>query len=339
MAASYPASVKTFSDIVDGTDFVEATQMNQAYDEIEALETMVGATGSATGHTDSILSAFREYRHGAKVIADTVAQVKVQAGEVVCVDASGNVKLRRNTGVTTVTWANIDTGAEAASKRYYVHAVADTAATTFTVEISLSSTAPDGVTTFKLLGSFYNNSGSDIEDVMDDLHLLHREPGAIEAWPTDVAPGGAILCDGAATVGTTVDPTLADLYAVIGIVYGGADATDFQVPDLRGRTIIGLDDMGQGSANRVTAAAADAPAGVGGTETHTLTATQSGTTAHTHVIKQKNAGAVGSANYPINADTDTNSNPGVTDASTAASAASAHPNTQPWMALAYIIWK
>lgn len=325
MAASFPSDVKTFSDIVDGTNYMEGDQMNQAYDEIEALQTMVGATGSAASHTDSILSVFREWRHGCKVIADTVAQIKVNAGEVACVDSSGNVKLRRNTSVTTVTWADIDTGAEASSKRYYVHAVADSAATTFTVVISLSSTAPTGVTTFKLLGSFFNNSGSSIEDVMDDLHLLPREPGLIQAWPTDTAPGGAILCDGSATVGTTVDPTLTDLFGVIANVFGGSDATDFIVPDLRGRTIIGTDDMGQGSANRVTDAQADTIGGAMGTETFD--------NAHTHASGTFALGpggpiaTGGSSYYPT------------LGGATASSGSATQNIIQPSMALNYIIWK
>ncbi len=332
MAASYPASIKTFSDIVDGTDFTEATQMNQAYDEIEALETMVGASGSAANQTDSILSAFREYRRGCRVIPDTVAQIKVEAGEVCCEDASGNVKLRRNTGVTTVTWGEIDDGAEDTSKRYYVHAVADAAATTFTVVISLSATAPTGVTTFKLLGSFFNDSGDDITDVMDDLWLIGKEPGTIEAWPTNYAPGGAILCDGSATVGTTVDPTLADLYSgnlgSIGIVYGGADATDFVVPDLRGRTIIGTDDMGQGSANRVTAAAADSMGGAVGSET----------TAHDHSVPYdgwgaEGAGSIGDLQSRAYGD---NALYAQSDNTTGSDSTSV---LQPSLALNYIIWK
>ena len=38
MAASYPSSVKSFTALVDGVDYPQATQVNQAYDEIAALE-------------------------------------------------------------------------------------------------------------------------------------------------------------------------------------------------------------------------------------------------------------------------------------------------------------
>ena len=332
MAVSYPTSVKSFSDIVDGTNYVEADQMNQAYDEIEAVESLVGALGYAANQTDSLTSVLREYRHGCKVIADTVAQIKVNAGEVVCVDSSGNKKLRRNTSQTTVTWANIDTGAEAASKRYYVHAVADAIATTFTVEISLSATAPDGVTTFKLLGSFYNNSSSNITDVMDDLHLLHKEPGTMQAWPTTTAPAGAILCDGAATVGTTVDPTLTDLFGVIGTAFGGSDATDFQVPDLRGRAVVGLDNMGQGSADRITAAAADSIGGAAGVEEHVLTEAEM--PSHDHPLK---VGTSGSTTYSLKLEMLTQET--TSDYVNDTGSDNAHTNVQPYIALSVIIWK
>lgn len=39
MAASFPASVKSFSAIVDGVTEITATTVNQAYEEIEAIET------------------------------------------------------------------------------------------------------------------------------------------------------------------------------------------------------------------------------------------------------------------------------------------------------------
>lgn len=39
MAAEYPSGAKSFTPIVDGVDFPQATDVNQAYDEISAIET------------------------------------------------------------------------------------------------------------------------------------------------------------------------------------------------------------------------------------------------------------------------------------------------------------
>lgn len=48
-------------------------------------------------------------------------------------------------------------------------------------------------------------------------------------------PAGWLLCDGASYLRATYP----DLYAAIGTTYGAADGTHFNVPDLRGRVIVG----------------------------------------------------------------------------------------------------
>lgn len=47
MAASYPSSAKAFTPVVDGVDYPQATQIDQAYDEITALEQALVSTGLA----------------------------------------------------------------------------------------------------------------------------------------------------------------------------------------------------------------------------------------------------------------------------------------------------
>lgn len=65
--------------------------------------------------------------------------------------------------------------------------------------------------------------------------------------------------------------TYQTLFSHIGTTYGAGDGvTTFNLPDLRGRMMIGMDNMGGASANRVTAAAASTLGGVGGTETMTM---------------------------------------------------------------------
>lgn len=65
--------------------------------------------------------------------------------------------------------------------------------------------------------------------------------------------------------------TYATLFSVIGTTHGAGDGvTTFNLPDLRGRMMIGMDNMGGTSANRVTAAAADTLGGTGGSETITV---------------------------------------------------------------------
>jgi len=70
--------------------------------------------------------------------------------------------------------------------------------------------------------------------------------------------------------------TYADLFAIYGTTYGiGDGSTTFNLPDLRGRVIAGQDDMGGGSANRLTSPIdGDVLGASGGSESHTLTQAQ-----------------------------------------------------------------
>jgi hypothetical protein len=161
--ASFPNAKKTFSSVVNGVTKLVAALFNTPYDEIEAIETYIGATGGgAQAYSESLKGLLIGYRRGCNVEYKGTADLYVRLGEICIPDASGNIRLRRNTTDTTVTWANIDTGAEEASTTYYVYAVADASATTFTVMISKSATTPTGATFYKKLGSFFNDASSNI---------------------------------------------------------------------------------------------------------------------------------------------------------------------------------
>ena len=102
--------------------------------------------------------------------------------------------------------------------------------------------------------------------------------GAVIAFAGSSAPSGWLLCSGQevaiASYGT--------LYAVVSTTYGsltngsnGVGTTHFRVPDLRGRTVVGV-----GTGTGLTARALAATTGA---ETVTLTSAQSGVPAHAHV--------------------------------------------------------
>lgn len=99
--------------------------------------------------------------------------------------------------------------------------------------------------------------------------------GGIAAVPTGVivpfsgsaAPTGWLLAAGQAVSRATYSA----LFAVVGVTYGSGDGTTtFNLPDLRGRVVVGLDNLNGSSANRITAAAADSLGGTGGSESHVL---------------------------------------------------------------------
>lgn len=108
-----------------------------------------------------------KYQRGQQITFKDANTVTVTAGEIVCSDGSTN-KFRVNTSGTDVTFSNIDTGAEASATTYYVYANCDAAATTNTFKVSLSSTTPTGVTSFRRLGSFYNDASSNISRLVND---------------------------------------------------------------------------------------------------------------------------------------------------------------------------
>lgn len=77
-------------------------------------------------------------------------------------------------------------------------------------------------------------------------------PGVVWPWAGGAAPTTWSLCDGASLDGTIAVNT--PLWNAIGTTYGGTGQANFFKPDLRGRTVMGPDNMGTaaGSANRVT---------------------------------------------------------------------------------------
>jgi microcystin-dependent protein len=160
--------------------------------------------------------------------------------------------------------------------------------------------------------------------------------GVVDAFAGATAPSGWLLCYGQA-VSRTQYPVL---FTTLSTTYGVGDgSTTFNIPDMRGRAVAGKDDMGGTAASRLTSTvltASNTLGATGGTQTHTLTAAQSGVPAHTHTFAIGNvsnfSGIVGSTGHGGSV-RDT----GTTDNNTAASAASAHPITQPTIVLNYII--
>lgn|SRR3990167_5763845 len=178
--------------------------------------------------------------------------------------------------------------------------------------------------------------------------------------PLILIPAGYLLLDG----GTYLETDYPALYALVERNFGGsATAGTFKLPDFRGRIPIGLDNMGlvlpgesASSANRITDAQADIVGGTGGVEEVTLTGAQSGTTAHTHTISGDphthdieipvNSSAAAGTAIASSDDAGTpntvvlpsqnNSALGI-DSTSEAAAAEAHDNTQPWIALNWIV--
>ncbi|KKL07150.1 hypothetical protein LCGC14_2588900 [marine sediment metagenome] len=89
----------------------------------------------------------------------------VGIGQVVCEESGAvNKEMREVTSAVTVDiTSDLDTGSEASSTTYYVYAIGDADATTFTCKMSTSSTSPTGLTCFRLLGEFRNGTDGHID--------------------------------------------------------------------------------------------------------------------------------------------------------------------------------
>jgi microcystin-dependent protein len=109
--------------------------------------------------------------------------------------------------------------------------------------------------------------------------------GVVVPFAGNSAPSGWLLCAGQAVSRATY----AELFSAIGTTYGAGDgSTTFGLPDLRGRSVFGLDNMGGTVAGRVTSGisgiSGTALGAAGGSEamhshSHTATVTDAG---HSH---------------------------------------------------------
>ena len=105
--------------------------------------------------------------------------------------------------------------------------------------------------------------------------------GMITAFAGSTAPTNWLMCDGRST--GILRTTYASLFAVIGTTYGAGDgSTTFNLPDLRGRTIAGLDNMGGTDAGRLSTA--NNLGTTTGTETVTLATTDIPSHGHTPTV-------------------------------------------------------
>jgi len=161
--------------------------------------------------------------------------------------------------------------------------------------------------------------------------------GMVMPYAGSSAPSGWLLAYGQDVSRTTYS----DLFSAIGTTYGSGDgSTTFTLPDLRGRTVAGQDDMGGTSADRLTDQTGglngDTLGATGGSETHTLTEAE--LAAHSHSLGENGRVQVGNDNGVAYSGSWSSGSGGLITYSTEDTGSdTAHNNVQPTIILNYII--
>ena len=110
--------------------------------------------------------------------------------------------------------------------------------------------------------------------------------GIVSAFAGVTAPSGWLMCYGQAV--SRADYSA--LFTALSTTYGSGDgSTTFNIPDMRGRAIAGVDNMGGSAASRLTSTvltASNTLGATGGTQTHTMSSAEM--PSHTHTQDSHN---------------------------------------------------
>ena len=120
--------------------------------------------------------------------------------------------------------------------------------------------------------------------------------GVVNPFAGSTAPAGWLLCYGQAVLRSQYP----SLFSIVSTTYGSGDgSTTFNVPDLRGRSVAGLDNMGGTDAGRLDVA--NTAGTVTGSQYVTLTSAQSGVPAHSHANTASFSGTAASHTHVADA--------------------------------------
>lgn len=153
---------------------------------------------------DTLLS---NYKRGLGLNYVSSSTLSVSVGETVASNVGGTIRLfLQNNSVVNVTATNLDTGSSfSAATQYYVYCGTSTATdSACTYYISLSNSAPTGVTYYALIGSFLTDGSANIANIQTKGRVglgtvTNQTAGTIYQAPTD----GFVYVSGAINDGFT----------------------------------------------------------------------------------------------------------------------------------------
>lgn len=300
-------------------------------------DSTMGDTGHVGPYGRSVMSALLNAIWGKTGVLSGLAVVPSSpAGQSVVVEAGTGVIQGQFYHLDADTTLSIDDNTSGHARIDYVVLECDWAAKTITAKVveGTPGAAPSAPTLTQTAGTLWQMplaqvAVADSFTSITDTEITRERTWARDDWPGkmiasahDSEPEGWLICDGRAISRTDYR----DLFDAIGTTWGSGDGSStFNLPDLRGRVLAGMDDFGtvQGAANVITDASADSLGGEMGEETHTLTVDE--IPPHTHPVKSTNAdkdvsaGSYKVASTEANSTFDTNSGGG----------GSAHNNVQP----------
>ena len=206
----------------------------------------------------------------------------------------------------------------------------------YELEFSPTEVTIDGEPLTTVLTNFQNSLDSLTSMIGGDTaSSLDMPLGTILPFASESVPTGWMLCDGR----EIAIEEYQGLYDLIGTTYGAGDsafwaqvffpATTFNIPDLRGRTIIGANDMG-GEQSDILAIHQAAIGQVGGEELHQLTEEEM--PSHSHDFPVWNG-----AGGEVNNKSSNQNNPAGSFQTSTAGGDQPHNNMQPYMALNYMM--
>jgi microcystin-dependent protein len=221
---------------------------------------------------------------------------------------------------------------------------ATTTATAIGLKAPIDSPAFTGTPTAPTASTELSNTQLATTEFVKQIAALFTPSGSVISYAGASAPTGWLLCSGQ-TVSRT---TYSSLFAAIGTTYGSGDgSTTFALPDLRGRVVAGIDNMGGSDAGRLDIA--NSSGTVVGSQYVTLTSAEMPVhthiqNSHHHEIHRSNqaatsVGADASVLYRtlVNTGAVYTNTQGQTATNQNAGGGGAHNNMQPTMVLNYII--
>ena len=195
----------------------------------------------------------------AKILDDNVTTAKILDGNVTTAKLAANAVTAAKIAAATITATELASNAVTTAK------ILDANVTTSKIldaNVTTAKILNDNVTTAKIL-----DANVTAAKLAADVALLLTPPGLVVPYAGGTAPTGYLLCNGASVAVAAYTA----LHTAIGYTYGGS-GLNFNLPDLRGRTVHGVDNMGGTDAGRLSTSNTLGTAG--GAETHTLSVSE-----------------------------------------------------------------